>query len=110
VLRHVNAGFTDNAMTVWKPENELTDEMLQVFKDEAAITHLYIRTIYPGVWEYPLFAMIHGRSTEELNAIINDLSKRSGISDFMSLRTLKEFKKERVTYLTDAFDKWRKEQ
>lgn len=105
VLRHTKAGFTSNAMTAWKADAH-TD--IEQFLKEKAISHLYFRTVYPGRWEHPLFAMIHARSDDELKSIINRLSDTSGINDYLSLSSLKEFKKKRVKYFTEEFNEWKR--
>ncbi len=105
VLRHRNAGYTVNSMTAWRPEG---DYAIEPFSECRFVSHLYFRTVYPGRWEYPLFAMIHARSEDELNAIINELSVKSGIKDYMSLVTLREFKKKRVTYFSESFKEWKR--
>jgi DNA-binding Lrp family transcriptional regulator len=105
VLRHRNAGYTVNSMTAWRPEG---DYAIEPFSESRFVSHLYFRTVYPGRWEYPLFAMIHARSEDELNAIINELSIKSGIKDYMSLVTLREFKKKRVTYFSESFKEWKR--
>jgi DNA-binding Lrp family transcriptional regulator len=105
VLKHRSAGYTANAMTAWKSD-ELTD--LDFFVNEKSISHLYMRTVYPGRWEHPLFAMIHAKSKKELNSIIKDLSEKSGITDYLALESLKEFKKKRVTYFSEEFKEWKR--
>lgn len=107
VLRHQKAGYTSNAMTAWKfNTGEYDDKAASVFANESAVTHLYIRTLYPGQWEYPLFAMIHAKSDEELEGLIETLANDSGLSDRLVLRSLKEFKKKRVIYFSSDFEKW----
>jgi DNA-binding Lrp family transcriptional regulator len=106
VLRHREAGYTSNAMTAWKTGEKFNPD---IFSKNRAITHLYLRTIYPGKWEYPLFAMIHARSDEELKSIVNDLSTESGIDDYLVLNSLKEFKKTRVQYFSEEFKQWKRE-
>jgi len=105
VLKHRSAGYTANAMTAWKTD-ELTD--LDFFVNEKSISHLYMRTVYPGRWEHPLFAMIHAKSQTELNGIIKSLSHTSGITDYLVLESLKEFKKKRVTYFSEEFKEWKR--
>lgn len=105
VLRHRNAGFTVNSMTAWKTDG---DYYIEPFTESRFVSHLYFRTVYPGRWEYPLFAMIHARSEDELDAIINGLSERSGIKDYLSLISLREFKKKRVTYFSESFKEWKR--
>lgn len=105
VLRHMKAGFTHNAMTVWKLSGNDTSP-LNAFLWEDAVSHLYNRTVYPGKWEYPLFAMIHAKSASALEDVVHRLSRESGIRDYQVLRSLREFKKQRVVYFSDQFDKW----
>jgi len=108
VLRHVKAGYSHNAMTAWKPDRpDNSDTYIKPFIEEGAVTHLYLRTVYPGRWEYPLFAMIHARTEPELQEIIFLLSEKSGIEEYLVLRTEKEFKKKRVTYFSGKFTEWR---
>lgn len=109
VLRHMNAGFTHNAMTVWKlSDNETTMPAIDAFIRENAVSHLYKRTIHPGKWEYPLFAMIHARSDSELAGIVGRLSRESGITDYCVLKSLRELKKQRVIYFSATFGQWHK--
>ncbi len=99
VLKHQNAGYDANAMTAWKIKyNEKNMVKLKLFSENPSISHLYYRKLYPGKWEHPLFAMIHARDENELNSIIGKLKEESGTNDFLVLRTLKEFKKQRVKY------------
>ena len=107
VLRHHRAGYRANAMTVWKFDNEEQKRTVpEMFARESAISHLYLRTVYPGRWEYPLFAMIHSTSDEGLQETIEHLSHISGIEDYQVLRTIGEFKKKRVTYFSREFHDW----
>ena len=107
VLRHRTVGYTSNAMTVWRINGyDTMDDVADIFLGEQSISHLYLRTVYPGKWEYPLFAMIHSKSSVELRKIIERLSKRSGFKDYLVLNSLKEFKKQRVAYFSDAFSEW----
>ncbi len=104
VLKHRSAGYTANAMTAWKADDH-TD--INLFMNEKAISHLYFRTVYPGRWEHPLFAMIHAKSDDELKNIIDRLSEMSGIKDYLALSSLKEYKKKRVRYFSEEFNEWK---
>ena len=100
ILKHSKAGFSHNAMTAWKLNKNDDADKIKIFSSQRAISHLYIRTIYPGKWEHGLFAMIHARSGEELESIIKKLEKESGIKDYLVLHSIKEFKKQRVKYFS----------
>ena len=105
VLKHMSAGYKANAMTAWKTDDR-TD--MELFIKEKSISHLYFRTLYPGKWEHPLFAMIHAKTDDDLNDIIKHLSEKSGIKDYLSLSSLKEFKKKRVRYFSEEFNEWKR--
>lgn len=108
VLRHYRAGYSSNAMTAWKTDSLTDDDIVHIFGKNINISHLYLRETIPGKWEYPLFAMIHAKSDAELDSIIEALSSASGVKDYCALKTLKEFKKERVEYFSEEFEKWKK--
>jgi siroheme decarboxylase len=109
VLHHRDAGYISNAMTVWKlPDGADIDAIAGIFAGRPSVSHLYLRSVHPGKWEYPLFAMIHAKSDAGLREIVSVLSLESGLDDYMVLTTLREFKKKRVTYLADNFCEWRK--
>jgi siroheme decarboxylase len=104
VLKHINAGYKANAMTVWKPKNYSDGKIIQIFSSSPHITHLYLRTIFPGKWEHGLFAMIHAKSEEELAGIIKKLEMESGIKDYLVLHSLKELKKKRLRYFNEKIN------
>jgi len=107
VLRHGKAGYTANAMTAWRTSSGVDIEKLAgPFIESSAVTHLYTRTVYPGRWEHSLFAMVHAKSPDELDEIIETLSSKSGMRDYLVLRSLREFKKRRVRYFSPEFDTW----
>jgi len=108
VLRHVQAGYTHNAMTAWKVDGALPEESVRPFMQERAVTHLYLRTLYPGRWDYPLFAMVHARSAGELSALLESLERRSGLRDRLVLRSLHEYKKQKVMYFSPEFGQWKR--
>ncbi len=107
VLRHLKAGFKHNAMTVWKlSEPQGNRSEIDPFMQEPAVSHLYTRTVIMGKWEYPLFAMIHAKHESDLMEVIQRLSLRSKITDYKVLKSLEEYKKQRVVYFSSGFEKW----
>jgi siroheme decarboxylase len=107
VIRPAHTGFSANAMTVWRPSaTDSIDRVAELFSREGAITHIYRRTVHPGRWEYPLFAMIHARGDGELAGIVERLARESGVGDHLVLTTLRELKKEKVIYFSPLFKQW----
>ena len=52
--------------------------------------------------------MVHGKTTEETNSIIEDISSEIESKAHMPLYSSKEFKKVRIEYFTPAFEAWEK--
>jgi DNA-binding Lrp family transcriptional regulator len=110
VLRHRDAGFIANVMTVWKPDDSADmGRIAEIFIREPSISHLYIRTVYPGKWEYPLFAMIHAKSSKIMQRTVERLARESGIYNYEVLTTLREFKKKRVSFFSSDFHTWQQQ-
>ena len=110
VLRHREMGFSANGMGVWAaPGDEAAilaaGEKMAAYR---AVTHCYRRPSYPD-WPYNLFTMIHARTREECNAVVEEIAKETGIADHGVLYSTKEYKKTRVQYFTDAEAQWEKE-
>lgn len=73
---HYKIGYTANAMTVWDIPDEWQDEVGLEFKKLGFVSHCYIRPRALPVWPYSLFAMVHGRSREEVELKILVLKEK----------------------------------
>jgi DNA-binding Lrp family transcriptional regulator len=105
VLYHRKAGFRANAMGVWKAPEERVEEVGEMFAQYQAVSHCYQRPVYED-WPYALFSMVHGRSVEECEALLTAMSEESGLTDYASLYSTREYKKTRVRYFTPEMDAW----
>lgn len=96
-LRHQEAGFSANAMVVWKvPEGRLGEvgRAIAGFKE---VTHCYQREPQKD-WPYNLYSMVHGANQEDCHEIARRLSRKVGIGDYTLLFSEKEFKKTSMEY------------
>lgn len=100
VLQHRTAGFKSNALCVWEVPPDKLDEIAAIMSAHAAVSHCYDRTPAPN-WNYNLYTMIHAKSREECDAIINELSKLTGITNFQALYSKKEWKKTAMKYFIE---------
>ncbi|MCW8838190.1 MAG: Lrp/AsnC family transcriptional regulator [Thiovulaceae bacterium] len=106
ILNHRKAGFNANAMVVWDvDEGEKGEEIGARAAEFSAVSHCYLRPKYPN-WQYNLFTMVHGKTTEETNSIIEDMTKEIESKSHMPLYSSREFKKVRIEYFTPAFEAW----
>jgi len=104
VLRHVQAGFSENAMVVWAVPEERCEEIGFHLASYTEISHCYERTPpFEGV--YTLFTMVHlaGDSGEagepdRMDTFVRSISQAIGIEEYRILRTLRELKKSSMEY------------
>jgi len=105
ILNHRKAGFSANAMSVWSVPEEDGERIGKEMAEFSAVSHCYLRPKYPN-WPYNLFAMVHAKTQEECDALIDEMAKESGLSEYGKLYSSVEFKKQRLVYFDDAFREW----
>lgn len=105
VLYHRKAGFKANAMGVWRVPDERVEEVGQAFAQYQAVSHCYQRPTYED-WPYALFSMVHGRTVEECEAVLDAMAEETGLTDRLSLYSTREYKKTRVRYFTPEMEAW----
>ena len=108
ILNHRKAGFGANAMSVWVVPEEKGEEIGRQMAEFSAVSHCYLRPSYPD-WPYNLFAMIHGKSQEECDSLIEEMAQQSGLTEYSKLYSTREFKKQRLIYFDDTFKEWEAE-
>jgi DNA-binding Lrp family transcriptional regulator len=105
ILNHRKAGFGANAMSVWAVPEEKGEEIGREMAEFSAVSHCYLRPSYPN-WPYNLFAMVHAKTQEECDTLIEEMAKESGLTEYGKLYSTVEFKKQRLVYFDDAFKEW----
>ena len=105
VLYHRKAGFRANAMGVWKVPPERVEKIGNMFAQYQAVSHCYQRPIYED-WPYALFSMVHGRSVEECESVLDAMANETGLTERLSLYSTREYKKTRVRYFTPEMEAW----
>jgi len=108
ILRHRKAGFNANAMSVWEAPEERAEEIGKKLASFSAVSHCYLRPSFPN-WKYNLFAMVHAKTHEESDALIEEMARETGLKNYRKLYSTKEFKKERIVYFSDKFNEWERE-
>lgn len=100
ILRHQEAGYRANAMGVWNVPDERTEEFAKVATSSSLVSHCYQRPRFEG-FPYNLYTMIHGRSREECQSVADEISRRTGITEYELLYTSVEFKKVSPAYFVN---------
>lgn len=104
VLNHRALGFTANGMAVWDVPDDRVTEAGRRVASVAAVTHCYRRPRRPPDWPYNLYAMLHGRSREEVIAAAERIAAEAGIAACQHdvLFSVRQFKKRGMRLQTRA--------
>ena len=109
VLHHRRSGFRANAMIVWEVPPERSQEVGMIMAQHDAVTHCYERPTFPD-WPYTHFTMVHATSPEGCEEIEREISQATGISNRLLLYSTREYKKTRVRYFVEDYDRYREDQ
>ena len=96
-LKHQKAGFGANVMVAWYVPEEDVDRIGAIMSERPEISHCYHR-INCLDWPYNLYTMIHGRSKDDCQAVVEALCATTGLDDYAMLFSLKELKKVSMRY------------
>ncbi len=96
-LKHQKAGFGANVMVAWYVPEEDVDRIGAIMAERPEISHCYHR-INCLDWPYNLYTMIHGRSKDDCQAVVEALCAATGLDDYAMLFSLKELKKVSMRY------------
>ena len=105
ILNHRKAGFNANAMVVWDVDEKNGEEIGATAASFSAVSHCYLRPKYSN-WQYNLFTMVHGKTKEDTNAVIDSIANEITSKSHMPLYSSREFKKVRLKYFTNDENIW----
>lgn len=78
VPNHYKLGYRHNGMTVWNVPDDQVDELGRQVGRLDFVSHCYHRPRHPPLWPYNLFAMIHGKSREEVESRVRRIAELLG--------------------------------
>ena len=99
------SGFVASAMAVWAASQDGVDEYGAKLAQHRAVSHCYLRPTYDD-WPYNLYTIVHARSVDECESIINDLAIDTGLTQKQALFPTKEYKKTRMSFFAPEADEW----
>ncbi len=107
ILNHRKAGFNANAMVVWDIDEAHGQTYGKIAAQYSAVSHCYLRPKYPQ-WRYNLFTMIHGKTKEDTQKVIDKIKDEIKAESYMPLYSSREFKKIRLKYYVNEEKIWEK--
>jgi len=69
------------------------------------VSHCYQRPTYAD-WPYSVFSMVHGRSAEECEDVLAAIAEKTGVTEYISLYSTREYKKTRLRFYTAEYAEW----
>jgi len=98
-------GFGASAMGVWVVKGDGVDAAGAKMSQNKAVSHCYLRPVYAD-WPYNLYTIVHGRSVDECESIINDIAIDTGVDEKQALYPTREYKKARINLFSTEADEW----
>ncbi len=105
IVQSRKPGFSASAMGVWIVPQADVDEIGARMSENRAVSHCYLRPVYED-WPYNVYTIVHGRSVDECESIINDIATDTGIRDKQALYPTKEYKKARIMLFSTEAEEW----
>ena len=78
VPNHYALGYTVNGMSVWNVTDERISELGRQVGALDFVSHCYHRPRHLPLWPYNLFAMVHGRNSQDVEANVADIASLLG--------------------------------
>jgi len=99
-VAHREVGYPANGMSVWKVAIEQAEAAGRYMAEQPEVSHCYLRDFQPG-WDYNLYGMIHGATTEEVEAAARRIADYTELNDYMVLFSTRELKKTAPRYFAE---------
>lgn len=74
IPNHYALGLTANGMSVWDIADEAVSDVGARVGALDFVTHCYERPRHLPLWPYNLFAMVHGRTRDEVGAKVDEIA------------------------------------
>lgn len=81
VPNHYALGYKANGMSVWDVPDERVRELGEKIGALDSVSHCYQRPRHLPAWPYNLFAMVHGRDRDEVEAKVRTIADLLGAAD-----------------------------
>ena len=78
VPNHYALGYTVNGMSVWNVTDERISELGKQVGALDFVSHCYHRPRHLPLWPYNLFAMVHGRNSQDVEENVADIASLLG--------------------------------
>lgn len=99
------SNFSASVMGVWRVAPDRIDAVGAAMAEHKSVSQCYLRPTYDD-WPYNVFTIVHGRSVDECEAILAELSAATGVHEMRALFPVKEFKRTRLAFFSPEYEAW----
>lgn len=99
------SNFSASVMGVWRVSADEVDAVGARMAAHKSVSQCYLRPTYED-WPYNVFTIVHGRSVDECEAILGELSEATGVDEMRALFPVKEFKRTRLAFFSPEYESW----
>jgi DNA-binding Lrp family transcriptional regulator len=99
-LRHQKSGFSANAMTAWRVDEDRIDAVGEIMAGFEEVSHCYRRDPKPD-WPYNLYTMIHGLDEQHCRQTAEKMADKADVDDYCLLFSRRELKKTSMKYFDE---------
>jgi len=85
-------GLRGNVLVAWRVSGSRADEVGRLFASRPEASHVVLRAAAVG-WPYNLYTMVHARTLAAARRAVREMSRASGVGDYVELVTRRELKK-----------------
>ena len=101
VVDHRRLGFKANGMAVFRALPQRVDEIGRALAQRAEVSHCFRRPALPD-FDFNLYAMVHGRSVDQVRALVAGLAGEFGLDEYAVLFSTAEYKKTSMKYFVSG--------
>lgn len=98
IVNHLKVGFSAAALVAWQVEPELVEKVGMILAGFKEVSHAYERHTVEH-WPYNIYTMVHGKNIQDIELIVERMSRACGITMYRILATEKELKKVPPKYI-----------
>ncbi len=99
-VRPQQIGYACNALIAWKVDAARIEEVGTALAKTREVSHCYERETPEG-WPYNLFTMVHARTPEHLEEIVQKFRTDYHLNECKVYKTVKELKKTSMRYFAE---------
>jgi len=98
IVNQYKIGLGSAALVAWQADSRRIGEVGRILAGFTQASHVYQREAAKD-WPYNIYTMVHTADEQQLERVIEQMSKQCDVSSYRVMTTKKEFKKTAAQYI-----------